>query len=70
MADTTSDRSGYTFGNAWKQAREPLALLETVRHPDRRRIKAARQDRRSATPGRDTMAPSFISSTSEAWHGR
>jgi ubiquinone/menaquinone biosynthesis C-methylase UbiE len=33
MTDTTFHRSGYALDNAWKQARERLALLETVLDP-------------------------------------
>jgi SAM-dependent methyltransferase len=33
MSDTTPNRSGYAFDNAWKQARERLALLEAVLDP-------------------------------------
>ena len=33
MSDTTLHRPGYAFDNAWKQARERLALLETVLNP-------------------------------------
>jgi hypothetical protein len=33
MTDTTFHRSGYTFDNAWRQARDRLALLETVLDP-------------------------------------